>query len=325
MYKIKNSDNQVISAHIERAYRASMEGDRVAFAWLHAFFEDYRNIEERHPVSCQEKNGYLGYIGFLWPFSKAMAVKDYPKACNELHKMAFFIDLLQEKVYYSLVQILSESLGDSSESENIGATTSGKQEFLNAMALLDTRYITDRPAEEKRMYFQFLFDTIKTDLAVSPERTLLTNPDAPSFELNPFPDMHPSSLEEIGLILPEKVEVDMAKASVVSYVYDHEKLSGAVSDISRSGFTDDGNCDGIYIEELDLAFVTNGFHHASAAGIQKTGKFLANKLDFARLMARYKSDGEYWRRISDGAIAYPVRDFRISVLCEFYRFWKMGK
>lgn len=149
MYNIKNSHNQIISAHIERAYRASKEGESEALAWLQSFFEDYRSIDERHPVSCQEKNGYLGYIGFLWPVSKAMTDKDYPKACNELHKMAYFVDLLQKRVYYSLVRIFSESLGDSSERENIGATTSGKQEFLNAMALLDTRYITDRPAEEK--------------------------------------------------------------------------------------------------------------------------------------------------------------------------------
>ena len=197
--------------------------------------------------------------------------------------------------------------------------TTGRNEYIQAMELLNSRWFSDRDENEKKLYFKFLIDAIKRDMAAEPVLEVFLS-DNIYMDLNPFPEMYFKTEKGDGLILPEKCEVDMSKSTIISHVYDHEKLSRAVVDIKRNGFISDDNINGIYIREIDAAFITNGFHHSFTGASLKIGSFDAYLFDFNGLLSKYTSDGDFWIDTVTKSKSYYVQDFRIPVICEFYRY-----
>lgn len=75
---------------------------------LHDFYNKLLSLEPEK----EYRNDYLhiGYLEYLIYIKRAIDEKDYVMVCNELGKLLHFEHVLQNRIYYNLINMLEEVL-----------------------------------------------------------------------------------------------------------------------------------------------------------------------------------------------------------------------
>lgn len=107
---------------------------------------------------------------------------------------------------------------------------------------------------------------------------------------------------------------------VISYPTDCEKMSGAIWDISKYGFTDnDKNTSGLYFPDVDILIITNGYHHSCVGAVQKEGRAEVQVYEFSHLLDKLQTDGENWLYTENGKTEIQsMLDYRLGLVYELF-------
>jgi hypothetical protein len=108
--------------------------------------------------------------------------------------------------------------------------------------------------------------------------------------------------------------------SLISRVFDPEKIVSSFPDVKERGFQDDGTTVTVYIPEADLCLVENGYHHTAMASLFSDGKLRPTHIcRLSRMFPYVRSDGAHYFDAASGRKLSRAFDYRIATIYELAR------
>lgn len=171
--------------------------------------------------------------------------------------------------------------------------------------------------EEKRREISFLIDVYIRDIQSTRLREVIELPHMNTRQLS-FAGIYSIVIGEEKQ--EEKVELNLAETSVITDVWDQEKMRDAIRNVFQHGFQYiKMQHQAYYYPELELCEVYNGNHHVEAGKYFKNGKITAEVIHLSKLYDLLDTDGVYWISRENGNKLGRVRDFRMAILYELAR------
>ena len=175
----------------------------------------------------------------------------------------------------------------------------------------------DRSRPDAIPLLDFLISTVREDMRTSTVSDLLYSAGRRSRDwreaLFPFHDCFQNVQE---------MDIPFAGNTVISSIYDWEKISRASYDIQHNGFHSDLNYfSGGYYPELHLIAMENGLHHScAAAAFHAEGTVKLEVYPLKQIFPIVTTDGVFWNINGEyGPVSRSVVDVRMAILFELAR------
>ena len=229
-----------------------------------------------------------------------------------------------------------------SDPKNVWSVSPGIS-FKRTMELTEGWMSKEDTVDEKIRLLDFVMDMIREDLKSSLLTAILYKPKEPNndeenedfgIELPRylFPNIYQDEKgNKIQLIDEEKEKtriIDLSKTCIWTIPWKQDRLKGAVTHLFKRDFHNDPtNHHAYYYEDLDVCYVFNGRHSATAGAYYKTGEIKAWDIDIRQLYEHIYSDGVYWYNShTKKACSGLIYDFRIAILYELAKLkYKVGQ
>lgn len=159
-------------------------------------------------------------------------------------------------------------------------------------------------------YLDFVIDLVKADLQAELNAAVVYSSTFP-------PDRRRSlMLPFIGWCQVSQVKINSAKNTVVTNIYDHRKLVGAVKGIKEDGFISSPSLyNGVYYPELNMIIVSNGLHHSCVAEVMgESGFFKVDVYHLSELFPVVEIRGNEWVHKERPDDVRPVEDAKMAIL-----------
>lgn len=189
---------------------------------------------------------------------------------------------------------------DKTKRDNLKHTISTVKQLLN-----NVEY-----SSEKAAILEYAINVIGRELAYSVPSDMLRDGETPEGRDYTIP--LPSSIH------PLKGDYSLVGVNVISEPWEMDKFSKAIARVKLTDFHQEyGHYTGEYYKEINLAVITNGKHHLSAAFEKGAGSAKLQVYSLKDAFPQLKTDGAYW--YSDVFSPYRVCDYRVAVLYELAR------
>lgn len=190
--------------------------------------------------------------------------------------------------------------GDRTKQDNLKSTICTVRQLLD-----NVEY-----SSEKAAILEYAINIIGRELAYSAPAGMLRTGQTP--EDCDYTIPLPSS------VLPIRDDYSLVGKNVVSEPWEIDKLSKSIIQVKADGFRQDyGYYTGEYYQEINLAVITNGKHHLSAAFEKGTGSAQLQVYSLNEAFPRLRTDGAFW--YLDDNPPYSVFDYRVAALYELAR------
>lgn len=194
----------------------------------------------------------------------------------------------------------TSSLIDNKNREAFSSTLRTIQQLLDSAKL----------SAQKASILEYAIDIIGKELTFSVPATMLRNGVMPENCDYTIPIPGPTQFE--------KGNYSLSGLNVISDPWAIDRLGKAIIHVDTDGFRQEyGHYTGIYYKEINLAVITNGKHHLSAAIRKGGGQAKLHVYNLSDAFSRLKTDGAYW--YLDDYMPSKVFDYRIAILYELAR------
>lgn len=188
-------------------------------------------------------------------------------------------------------------------------------EFLNiALELSPT-------IEDKIIAIDYIINTLKKDIQVDLLSNIIYRNEGMVDKIVPFPMLYYDEdgiKHEISVQDNVYKEIDFEKDIVISTPWKKERIFNNLKNIHKNGFIyHQLNHKASYYTDVDMCFITNGYHSCSIGIHNRKGKIRAKEIDISPLFEHiYSDDGLYWYDQNTDNKISDVQDFRLALIFE---------
>lgn len=177
----------------------------------------------------------------------------------------------------------------------------------------------NRTDSEKLTLLDYLIDIILDDICTEVECKPLFGYTDPNSYKRPFLI---ECLDENGgkiEIRDGTTDVSLKNSNIFVCPWNMERRISRFFDLSKTEFKNDANHRGMYFADINLCFVTGGFHSIHAGHYFKKGKIKVENYNTPLLYSHVNTDGANWINARTGEIIEPVADFRFAAVYSLAR------
>jgi hypothetical protein len=276
-------------------------------------------------------------------FEKAMERTDYILALHELHGVIHFLPAWHELIYNNFARVFNAYLNTNLQpmemkmehsvlSPELRAATplwneeDEAKKYLHDIlfTLNDLIEHTDN-MEEIFAAYDFYIVFMREELRIGMIGDYIHG--AVKGDMTTLAHLFPNKYTIDGNIVDAKTNkyvgapIQVSDTCLVSCVWDKASIPGACLNINSNGFvfnSDNHKC--AYYPEINLCYVTSGFHHLAMASLLRTGIITPEETcSLAQFYPYVRSNGAFWIDIKSDQAICKARDFRLAAIYELCR------
>lgn len=190
-----------------------------------------------------------------------------------------------------------------------GTVAVAKQKYLDSICSIKSILEYEDSITAKVALLDFAIDAIGRELeAETTARILRLFGEVPDESFG-IPEIPESKIVKRAIL---------SNYNVITCPWDTRKLLNAVHSVFETGFRQDwASYNGVLYPEINLAIISNGRHHLTAARTMSNASADLTIYSLEPVFNKLETDGAYW--IFPDKSNYPVEEYRIAVLYELAR------